>query len=56
MTDTAPASTAMIRDGITEHALLAAVAGQFPNLERMEFVAAPQDARATTERLAVRRH
>jgi hypothetical protein len=45
----------LISASITERELLAAVARQFPDLERKEFMAALQDATAAAERLATRR-
>jgi hypothetical protein len=59
MFDTSNVTTAiakLITTGTTEQALLAAVARQFPDLERKEFVAALQDATAAAERLVARRH
>jgi hypothetical protein len=59
MLDTTPITTAiaaMITAGTTKQELLAAVARQFPELTRSEFVAALQDATAQAERRAVRRH
>jgi hypothetical protein len=59
MPDTSNVTTAiaaMIVAGTTEHDLLAAVARQFPDLTRTEFVAALQDATAAAEKHAVRKH
>jgi hypothetical protein len=46
----------LITTGTTERALLAAMARQFPDLERREFVAALEDATAAAEKRAARKH
>jgi hypothetical protein len=59
MTDTAAvtdAITRLISTGMTEEALLAAVAQLFPNLTSAELSAALQEATAVAERRALRPH
>jgi hypothetical protein len=48
--------TRLITTGTTEQKLLAAIARQFPDLTRTEFVAALQDATAEAERKVLRPH
>jgi hypothetical protein len=46
----------LITAGTTERELVATVARAFPDQERREFVAALQDATATAEKRAARKH
>jgi len=56
MTPVTQQITRLIIAGVADGELLAAVARKFPELTRMEFVAALQDATAQAERQAARRH